>query len=141
MAFMEKGTDERRSGSDRRAYARVPITFNVEILFGGRTISVSINNVSLGGILFQSDHDGFALGDQMMVVFSGTHEGTEFNERIPGKIVTLTRRDEQKSYGVQFMTALYPERYPSLTSFVDYGRRREVSFLRDPLYGKAERKE
>jgi hypothetical protein len=141
MSFVEKGTDERRSGSDRRAYARVPLTFNVEVLFGGRAISVSINNVSLGGILFQSDHGGFVLGDQMIVVFSGTHEGTEFNERIPGKVVTLSRRNDRKSYGVQFMTALYPERYPSLTSFVDYGRRKEVSFLRDPMYGKAERKE
>ncbi len=140
MASVKKETEERRSRADRRGYGRVPVTFKVEVLFGGNAIEVIVDNVSLGGILFHTGYP-FSLGDTMIIVFSGSYNGIVFNERVPGKIVTLSRRENQNAYGVQFMTALYKEKYPSLTSFVDRGRRKEVSFLRDPQYEKAERKD
>lgn len=130
---------ERRKGTDQRTSARVPLTASAEAILGGKSIEVVICNISLGGVLFHCDRQ-FELGDMITIAFSGVHQGIEFNERVPGKIVTICRREDRNSYGLQFATSLHPERYPSLTTFVDRGRRMEVSFLRDPRHGKAERK-
>ncbi len=130
---------ERRKESDQRSYGRVPLTSKAQIVYGGRSMDVVICNVSLGGILFHCSQR-FELGDMITISFAGVYHGIHFDERVPGKIVTVCRREEINSYGLQFATSLHPERYPALTTFVDRGRRREISFLRDPRYGKAERK-
>ncbi len=140
MPYTRKETKDRRGGPDRRTYGRVPLTSSVEVIFGGTSVDVVICNVSLGGVLFHCNQR-FELGDMMTIAFVGSYHGVAFNERVPGKIVTICRREEKSSYGLQFATTLHAERYPSLTSFVDRGRRREVSFLRDPRYGRAERKD
>ncbi len=102
-------------------------------------MEVLVGNVSLGGVFFHSDHR-FELGDTMSIAFSGTYQGVKFDECVQGRIITAYRSEERTSYGLQFVTELLSERYPSLTAFVDRGRRKATSFLRDPRYDRAERK-
>jgi hypothetical protein len=113
-------------------------------VLGNHSIDITIGNVSAGGVLFHTGHQ-FNLGEMMKVIFRGTYQGKDFEESVPGKIVTVSRivsrKDSSNSYGLKFSTDLIEEGQPFLSGFVNRTRGKGISFLRNPLYGRAERKE
>ncbi|MEK7285933.1 MAG: PilZ domain-containing protein [Nitrospirota bacterium] len=125
--------------SDKRKYPRVPLTTSASILVEEASIEITIGNMSMGGILFHTQHQ-FDLGKTMTIVFCGVYQGKDFKEAVLGKIMTVSRKDSGSSYGFQFSTQLDADLQPFLAGFVNRTKGSDISFLRDPLYRRAERK-
>ena len=135
---MQKGKID-KGEKDQRHHPRVPLDATAKVLFCGRHVSVVLSNISLGGVLFRCA-DFFSLGDIMTIIISGEHRGNVFNESLLGKIVTVYRQEGNNAYGLKFSTSLCAETYPVLTTFLMRRNQPRVSFLRDPQYKRAERK-
>jgi len=120
---------------DKREFERVPTNYAANVRCGNGSTKVEIANMSLGGALFHSKKQ-FALGDMMTMTITGVYSDTAFQESVPGKIVTVYRREDKHSYGFQFATVLQSEQTPSLSAFLTHGSGRKQSFLRDPQYGE-----
>ena len=129
-----------KRGTDKRKHPRVPLTSSASVVVGNKVIDVAIGNISLSGVLFRSDWQ-FDLGDIISIIFQGVYQKKPFDESVLGKIVTVSRNVSGNSYGLQFSTYLIPEQQPFLTAFVNRTRGKGISFLRDPRYSRAERKE
>ncbi|MBI3597861.1 MAG: PilZ domain-containing protein [Nitrospirae bacterium] len=114
------------------------MTSSANVLFGNHSIKVTIGNISLSGVLFHSDHQ-FGLGEIISIIFKGVYQKKRFNESVLGKIVTVSRKESGNLYGLQFSTYLVSEQQPFLTTFVNRTRGKGISFLRNPLYSRAER--
>jgi hypothetical protein len=125
--------------ADKRRCPRVPLESKAEIVSGSKSIEVDLANISCGGILFHSQKQ-FELGDTMTVMISGVYREASFSEHVPGKIVTIYRREGGNSYGLQFSALLHKEQTPVLIAFLAGDEGKGISFLRDPRYAKAERK-
>jgi hypothetical protein len=129
-----------RKLSEKRRHPRVPLTSSANVLIGNHSIDIAIGNVSAGGVLFHADYQ-FNLGDMMSVIFRGEYQGKTFEESVPGKVVTISRKDSGNAYGLKFVTNLVSGVQPFLTGFVNRTRSKEISFLRNPEYHRAQRKE
>ena len=129
-----------KRAQNKRKHPRVPLTSSANIFIGNDVIEVTIGNISLSGVLFHASQQ-LNLGDITSVIFQGVYQGKTFNESVLGKIVTVSRNESGNSYGLQFSTYLVSEQQPFLTAFVNRTRGKGISFLRNPLYSRAERKE
>lgn len=125
---------------EKRSHPRVPLVASANLLLGNSSIEVAIGNISVSGVLFHSDRE-LNLGETVSIVFQGIFQEKPFDESVMGKIVTTSRKESGNSYGLQFSTYLLPEQQPFLTGFVNRTRGKGISFLRDPEYSRAERKE
>jgi len=128
-------------GPDKRSHVRVPLEASAYVLVGeDDPIEVIIGNISISGVLFHSNWK-FKLGEILFMTFSGVFHEKPFDEFVLGKIVTVFQKESGNSYGLHFSTYLVSETQPFLTGFVNRTRGKGISFLRDPRYSRAERKE
>lgn len=129
-----------KRGQDKRSHPRVPLAATANLILGEGLVEVTIGNISVSGVMFHSDRQ-MSLGEIVSIVFQGVFQRKPFDESVLGKIVTASRKESANSYGLQFSTYLIAEEQPFLTAFVNRTRGKGISFLRNPLYTRAERKE
>jgi len=128
-----------KNAIDQRQHDRVTVSYATKILCGNGSTDVEIENISQGGALFHA-RKRFKIGDMLTIIVTGVHCGAEFQESVPGRIITISQKGDQYSYGFKFAVELHPHQTPSLSEFFVHDRWEEKSFLRDPRYRKAERR-
>jgi hypothetical protein len=125
---------------DKRSHPRVPLETTANLIAGNSTVVVTIENISVSGVMFHSDCQ-IKLGEIVSIVFQGVLKENLFEESVLGRIVTTSRKESGNTYGLQFSTFLAPEDQPCLSDFVNKTPGKGISFLRNPHYERPERRE
>jgi len=116
----------------QRKHVRVPFTGTAEIATEKPPITVTVSNVSFGGLHLYCPKS-FDLGQRVSLRILGDHGGQSFSEMVEGRVVVVHRRPDGNSYGVQFSSYLDMQRQPGLAGWVDDMVKKvgAVSFLRN----------
>ena len=116
----------------QRKHVRVPFTGTAEIATEKPPITVTVSNVSFGGLHLYCPKS-FDLGQRVSLRILGDHGGQSFSEMVEGRVVVVHRRPDGNSYGVQFSSYLDMQRQPGLSGWVDDMVKKvgAVSFLRN----------
>jgi c-di-GMP-binding flagellar brake protein YcgR len=115
----------------RRKYLRVPFSGTAELTTEAPPVSVTISNVSMGGLHLYAEKV-LNLGHRVNLRISGNYAGNSFQEMVSGRVVVVHRRPEGSSYGVQFVPDLHLGLQPSLYRWIDENSQNGApSFLRN----------